>query len=97
MEKRKKKRIIPYCVMIGILSIGVVLDIYVNVSDNYKIGVSESYMDYIYAGIISVSVLCFSFVALLSGFLDRMYYGYKLREILQFKEHSCNSEVMPIE
>lgn len=47
-------------------------------------------MDYVYAGIISISILCFSFIALISGFLDRTFYGYKMREIFQFEESNVN-------
>ena len=79
-------KIAPYFLFL----VGIFIDIIVNITGKSKFYVSESYMDYIYAGIITISVLCFSFVALLSGFLDKTYYGYKLCEIIQFPNSLLN-------
>ena len=73
---------LPYFIFV----VGIGMDIYVNLTGSYKISVTESYMDYIFAGIITVSVLCFSFVALIAGFFDKKYFGYKLRDIIQFSK-----------
>lgn len=88
MVKSMKKYFnkIPYFIFI----LGIIMDIGVNLTGIYCIPVTESYMDYIFAGIITVSVLCFSFVALISGFLEKSYFGYKLRDIMQFPESPIN-------
>ena len=79
-KKAVRKNITPIIILI----IGIFIDIYVNFTGDFLIAVTESYMDYVYAGIISISILCFSFIALISGFLDRTFYGYKMREIFHF-------------
>lgn len=84
MKKWRNK--IPYFIFL----IGVGLDIGVNITGKYLFSVTESYMDSIFAAIITVSVLCFSFVALISSFLERVYLGYKLRDIIQFKNSPIN-------
>lgn len=76
----------PYFIFL----IGVVMDIGVNITGRYLFIVTESYTDYIFAAIITVSVLCFSFVALISSFMERVYLGYKLRDIIQFKGSPIN-------
>lgn len=73
-----------------ILGIGIIMDIGVNLTGVYCIPVTESYMNCIFAGIITVSVLCFSFVTLISSFLEKAYFGYKLRDILQFSDSLIN-------
>ena len=85
-KKAVRKNITPIIILI----IGIFIDIYVNFTGDFLIAVTESYMDYVYAGIISISILCFSFIALISGFLDRTFYGYKMREIFQFEESNVN-------
>lgn len=77
---------VPYFIFL----VGIGMDIYVNLTGKYKISVTESYMDYIFAGIITVSVLCFSFVALIAGFFDKKYFGYKLRDIIRFSTSPVN-------
>jgi len=88
--KEKKDRKCGNVLSIIIVVVGIITDIVVETTGKFWIPVTESYMDYIYAAIITISVLCFSFVALISGFLDKTYYGYKLRDILQFKESPVN-------
>ena len=85
-KKAVRKNITPIIILI----VGIFIDIYVNFTGDFLIAVTESYMDYVYAGIISISILCFSFIALISGFLDRTFYGYKMREIFQFEESNVN-------
>lgn len=88
----KNRRMIGWNLVIPIilLLVGVLLDIIGNTRGGFTIIVTEAYMEGIYAAVVSISVLCFSFIALISGFLDRCYYGYKLKEILQFKESPVN-------
>lgn len=76
----------PYFVFL----IGVIIDVGVNVTGIHRISVSEAYMDYIFAGIITVSILCFTFVTLISSFLDNRYLGYKLKNVIQFPESPVN-------
>ena len=85
-KKAVRKNITPIIILI----VGIFIDIYVNFTGDFLIAVTESYMDYVYAGIISISILCFSFIALISGFLDRTFYRYKMREIFQFEESNVN-------
>ena len=47
-------------------------------------------MDYIYSAIITIAILSFSIIALISGMFGNTYYGYKLGEIIQFKESPVN-------
>ena len=73
-----------------IFGIGIIMDICVKMTGVYLIPVTEAYMDYIFAGIITVSILCFSFIAIISAFLEKTYFGYKLREIIQFPNSPVN-------
>jgi len=66
------------------------MDYGVIVTGIYCIEVTESFMDYVYSSIITISTLSFSFIALLTGLLDKNYYGYKLKEIIQFRESPIN-------
>lgn len=61
--------IIPYL----IFGLGIIMDIGVNITGIYIIPVTESYMDNIFVGIITVSVLCFTLVTLIASFLDNSY------------------------
>ena len=89
--KRNRREIREWNLAIPIiLIIGICMDIIGNIKGSYKIIITEAYMEGIYAAIVSISVLCFSFIALISGLLDRTYYGYKFKEILQFKESPVN-------
>lgn len=76
----------PYAIFL----IGVIMDVGVNLTGFYCITVTEAYMDYIFAGIITVSILCFTFVTLISSFLDNGYLGYKLKDIIQFPNSPVN-------
>lgn len=79
---------IPYVIFL----IGVMMDIGVNLTGIYCIIVTEAYMEYIFAGIITVSVLCFTLVTLISSFLDNGYLGYKLKDIIQFPNSPVNTK-----
>lgn len=66
------------------------MDVGVNLIGVYCINVSEAYIDYVFAGIITVSILCFTFVTLISSSLDNSYLGYKLKDIIQFPDSPVN-------
>ena len=68
----------------SIIILGVILDIGVGLTGISQFTVSESYMDYIFAAIVSVGLLSFSIIALVAGILQEKFYGYKLRELLKF-------------
>lgn len=80
--------IIPYL----IFGLGIIMDIGVNITGIYIIPVTESYMDNIFVGIITVSVLCFTLVTLIASFLDNSYLGYKLKDIIQFPNSPVNTK-----
>lgn len=69
---------------------GLLLDIYVNLTENTFITVTESYISSIYSAIVTVAVLCISLIALISDKLEKTYYGYKLKEIVLFEESVLN-------
>lgn len=69
---------------------GIVMDIGVNITKFSLVTVTESYMDYIYSAIITIAILSFSIIALIAGMFSNTYYGYKLGEIIQFKESPVN-------
>lgn len=69
---------------------GLLLDIYVNLTENTFITVTESYISSIYSAIVTVAVLCISLIALISDKLEKTYYGYKLKEIILFEESVLN-------
>ena len=71
---------ISTCIMI----LGSILDIGVGLTGVSQFTVTESYMDYIFAAIVSVGLLSFSIIALVAGILQEKFYGYKLRELLTF-------------
>ena len=77
-----------YChwlpIAIGIMGIGFGCDVGVKVTGFALFTVSESYMDYLFAAIVSVGLLGFSLIALVSGLLQEKFYGYKLSELLVF-------------
>lgn len=75
----------------GILIVcGVIMDVGVNITKYSVFKVPDSYIDYMYNAIITIAILCFSIIALISGMFDNSYYGYKLREIIQFEESPIN-------
>lgn len=85
---KKWCNIIPYL----IFGLGIIMDVGVNLTGIYMIPVTESYMDYIFAGIITVSVMCFTLVTLIASFLDNSYLGYKLKDIIQFPNSPVNTK-----
>ena len=72
---------------------GIVMDIGVNITKFSLVTVTESYMDYIYSAIITIAILSFSIIALIAGMFSNTYYGYKLGEIIQFKESPVNFKI----
>ena len=67
-----------------IIILGIILDIGVRLTGVSQFTAIESYMDYIFAAIVSVGLLSFSIIALVAGILQEKFYGYKLRELLTF-------------
>lgn len=80
--------IIPYL----IFGLGIIMDIGVNITGICIIQVTESYMDYIFAGIITISVLCFTLITLIASSFENRYLGYKLKEIIQFPNSPVNTK-----
>lgn len=76
--------------LIYIIIVGFLIDIYVNLTGNTFITVTESYISSIYSAIVTVAVLCISLIALISDKLENTYYGYKLKEIILFEESVLN-------
>ena len=64
-----------------IVIIGIILDIGVALTGMSQFTVTELYMDYIFAAIVSVGLLSFSIIALVAGILQGKFYGYKLGEL----------------
>lgn len=75
-------------IFIFICMFGIVLDVFVHrrkvIPPNRLILVSENYIYYTYASIISISILSYSIIALITGLLPKEYYGYSIQEILGF-------------
>ena len=92
MEKRIFKFNKRNVITVLLIVIGFIMDTGVNITLRYYVLVTESYMNYIYSAIITISFLSFSFIAIITGVLDKKYYGYKLREIIQFREAPINPE-----
>lgn len=88
--KNQRSIILSKCIIALLLSVGIIMDIGVMITGRYCVKVTESFMDYVYSSIITISTLSFSFIALLTGLLDKEYYGYKFREVMQFKESPIN-------
>ena len=61
-----------------------ILDIGVALTGISQFTVTESYMDYIFAAVVSVGLLSFSIIALVAGILQKKFYGYTLGELLTF-------------
>lgn len=78
-----------YChwliIAVGIVIFGIILDIGVEVTGFSVFTATEAFMDYIFSAIVSVGLLSFSLIALVSGILQQKYYGYKLSELLVFE------------
>lgn len=94
-EENKKKRSEKYTsnkliYIIVIVNAGFLLDIYVNLTGNTFITITESYISSIYSAIVTVAVLCISLIALISDKLEKTYYGYKLKEIILFETSVLN-------
>lgn len=69
----------------GIFLTGIAMDLGVHFTGIYLFEATESFMDYIFAAIVSIALISFSIIALISGLLQNKFYGYKLSEILSFK------------
>ena len=81
-----KEKIYQYWLKISlaIFLIGVITDISVWIAGSYIFFVSESFLECIFAAIVSIGLISFSVIALISGIMQKKYYGYKLSEVLSF-------------
>ena len=57
-----------------IIILGIILDIGVGLTGVSQFTATESYMDYIFAAIVSVGLLSFSIIALVAGILQEKFY-----------------------
>lgn len=73
-----------------LIIIGVLFDLFIIATGHYLIKVDDSYIGYVYSAIITISILSFTLLALLSGMLSTRYYGYELKDILGFKNAPVN-------
>ncbi len=71
-------------IYIGLLIIGVLLDLGVNITKISYIKVDRDFISDIYSAIFTISILSFSIIALISGLLNSKFYSYELREIFNF-------------
>lgn len=71
-------------ISLAIFAIGIIMDVGVGITGEYVFLVSESFLDYIFAAIVSIGLISFSVIALIAGIMQKKYYGYKLSEILNF-------------
>ena len=90
--QRKKSKLGKYTfvALMLLLFIAILLDIYVNLTGNKFITITESYISSIYSSITTVAILCISLIALISDKLEKTYYGYKLKEIILFENSPLN-------
>jgi hypothetical protein len=70
--------------------IGLIFDVWVNITKYFKIEVSENYMDYVFSAVVTISVLSFTIVALIGNCLNDKYLGYEIKEILNFNNSPIN-------
>ncbi|AOT68308.1 hypothetical protein [Geosporobacter ferrireducens] len=91
MNSEAKKNIM-WCPVFIIVTMGIIMDIFVSMG-KCNIPVTQPYMDSIYSGIVTISVLNFTLIALLSGTLSTCYYGYQLKDILGFKNTPVNLKI----
>ena len=71
-------------ISLAIFGIGIIMDVGVWITGEYMFFVSESFLDYIFAAIVSIGLISFSVIVLIAGIMQKKYYGYKLSEILNF-------------
>ena len=87
---KKIKSLFDYKLFVIAVIIGGVIDIYVNKTGKYSFLVTESFIDIIYSAIVTISIICFSIIAILSSFLPKTFYGYRLIDLLKIKDTPLN-------
>ena len=73
-----------------VLIIGIICDIGVEIIGISMFTGTESFVDYIFSAIVTVSVLSITLISMIGSSLKDTYYGYELKTILRFKKSSIN-------
>lgn len=73
--------------------IGVICDIGVETTGISMFTATESFVDYIFSAIVTVSVLSITLISMIGSSLKDTYYGYELKTILRFKKSAINLNV----
>lgn len=76
--------------------IGIICDIGVEITGIYTFTATESFVDYIFSAIITVSVLSITLISMIANSLKDTYYGFELKEILRFKKSPINLNMFSI-
>lgn len=72
------------------LIVGIICDIGVEITGISMFTATESFVDYIFSAIVTVSVLNITLISMIGNSLKDTYYGYELKTILRFKKSSIN-------
>lgn len=76
--------------------IGIICDIGVEITGIYTFTATESFVDYIFSAIVTVSVLSITLISLIANSLKDTYYGFELKEILRFKKSPINLNMFSV-
>lgn len=76
--------------------IGIICDIGVEITGIYTFTATESFVDYIFSAIVTVSVLSITLISMIANSLKDTYYGFELKEILRFKKSPINLNMFSI-
>lgn len=88
--KNKKYLLKSHRTFYMIIALGIIMDVIVNIINVPLIVVDDGLISNIYTAIITISVLCFTLITIISESFDKQYYGYKLSEIIQFENSPLN-------
>lgn len=69
---------------------GIICDIGVEITGISAFVATESFADYIFSAIVTVSVLSITLISMIANSLKDTYYGFELKTILRFKKSSIN-------
>lgn len=69
---------------------GIICDICVEITGISTFAATESFVDYIFSAIVTVSVLSITLISMIANSLKDTYYGFELKTILRFKKSSIN-------
>ena len=76
--------------------IGTICDIGVEVTGIYTFTATESFVDYIFSAIVTVSVLSITLISMIANSLKDTYYGFELKTILRFEKSPINLNMFSI-